>query len=127
MNTNQNQTDFAQSEPLLDDVTLPESPEVPVDPQELEVKKTKQRKLIVLISVIVGVLFLITVLLLTLMSTEAPPESEVEIPSLERPQSEKDVTQIDRELQVLKDRLDVIDPTKEYVTVPPVDYSLRLE
>ena len=127
MNTNQNQTDFAQSEPLLEDVTLPESPEVPVDPQELEVKKTKQRKLIVLISVIVGVLFLITVLLLTLMSTEAPPESEVEIPSLERPQSEKDVTQIDRELQVLKDRLDVIDPTKEYVTVPPVDYSLRLE
>jgi Na+-transporting methylmalonyl-CoA/oxaloacetate decarboxylase gamma subunit len=127
MNTNQNQTDFAQSEPLLEDVMLPESPEVPEDPLELEGKKAKQRKLIVLIAVGVGIVFLLVVLLIAVMSTEAPKESEVEVPSLERPQSEKDVTQIDRELEVLKDRLDIIDPTREYVTVPPVDYTLRLE
>lgn len=127
MNKYENQTDFAQVEPLLEDSSLPEKPPTPEDLDEQAASSKKQRKLFVLLGIGAAVVLLFVILAIALFSTEAPQQVLQEQPTVTRPTTEKDVTQIDRELQVLKDRLDVIDPTKEFVTVPPVNYNLRLE
>lgn len=123
----ENQTDFAQMEPLLEDTFLPEAPAVPQDLEDEAVQAAKKRKLYVILGIAATSILLFTLLLFVIFSTDGQQPDAPELPSLARPTSDKDVTQLDRELQVLKDRLDVIDPTKEYVTVPPVDYTLRLE
>jgi cytoskeletal protein RodZ len=123
----ENQTDFAQVEPLLEDSSLPEKPPTKEELDEKTVASKRQRKLFVLLVVGAALVLLFVILVVALFSAEAPQQVQQEQPSIARPTTEKDVTQIDRELQVLKDRLDVIDPTKEFVTVPPVNYNLRLE
>lgn len=124
-----NQTTFANQEPVLEDASLPAEPAMfdkQVEQSE-SLKSRRNKKILILVGSILGVLIMIIGVVLVLFasngSQDAPENQTIQVPKSEPVSASK----TERELQVLKNRLDEIDPTREYITVPPVNYELRLE
>ena len=132
MNEYQDQTAFANQEPFLENVSLPEKPVTPEpepDPEDAAAVESAKRKkkMIVIGGVITSVFILLIVLGLALLAPRNTPTDSDPIDIIIPKEKTEAITRTERELEVLKDRLDEIDPTREYLTVPPVNYELRLE
>ena len=133
MHENQNQTSFANQEPFLEDMYVPQKPEMPekIESQEdldaTSLAAKRKKKMIVIGLIVVGIVLLAGILGLAVMvpnKMQGDQDTVTIVVPEEQPES---ITRTERELTVLKERLDEIDPTREYLTVPPVNYDLRLE
>lgn len=141
MNKFEDQTQFAQEEPTLEDVHVPVAPVLNNDPQMLKkpeemtpdelleftkVQKAKKGKKILVLAGIVFAIFLLGfVLVIALMPQQSPPP--IIDNNLETQKPTNVQTKIELDVQELKDRLEQIDPTLEYLTIPPVDYAISLD
>lgn len=115
----QDQTVFANQEPLLEDLEKVQSsvPEQPLEPK-------KPNKLL-LIAIPAGVVLVGSLLALALLqprnpaSTEPSPTPETEIPV--------ELSPLEARITDLEEDLDSADPTRLPFLLPPVDYEIVLE
>lgn len=141
MNNFEDQTQFALEEPTLEDVHVPVAPIVKKDveiltnpeemtPEELleytKAQKAKKVKKMMVMSGIVFAIFLLSVVVLIalLPQRSAPPLIDSSLQT-QKPTTQQ--TKIERDVLELKVRLEQIDPTLEYLTIPPVNYTISLD
>ena len=119
----ENQTQFAAEEPFYESPYVPQEPPEPVDPEVVAAAKKKKLRWV---GAIGGIL--LTVISLGLLAVLRPTVfQQEELQPTPTPTLTAEQTRWQGELGLLKTRLDEIDPTKEYLTTPPVDFELRLE
>jgi len=122
---NQNQTNFTFEEPLLESVSVPEAPEIAA-PDEDETSQPKKKKLLVLAAVGLSVFVLLILVFMVLVST--PEESAEEfVESTPTPTVTTDLSPEMVAFEELEARLQVIDPARDYLPQPAVDYEISLE
>lgn len=141
MKHTEDQTQFAVEEPYFEDVYTPTAPvkkEVSIDPDDPNLseedkvilakqqaqKKTKKMVILVVISFVV--VSLVVLILIAFMAKEMTQKQILDVRTKDTQQN-PEKSKVQRELDVLKNRLTEIDPIKEFLTVPPVNYKITLE
>lgn len=127
----QDQTSFSAQEPLLEDISLPQPPQtqsqLEKSEEEAQLTASKRKKIYFIVGLFAIVVLVTVVVSFLFVSATNQVEEQIEQEEIAVPTTQRPVTKAERELRVLQDRLEVIDPTREYLTPPPVNYQLRLE
>lgn len=124
MKDRDSQTVFANEEPIFESSSLPEAPLPPAAPEESD--KSKSRILLIggvgfiliLVINVIGIIFI--------LSGNGEPLVDEELPSSEEVMM-AGPSGWQRELDRLKEYLTEIEPEREFLPRPPVDYEIRLE
>lgn len=86
--------------------------------------QTKRGKLVFILLPVLGFLLII----IGLAAVFGGPAAEEELPSLDEPiKVNRELTETEKKVQLLKDLLKTADPTKEQDPFPSVDLTLRLD
>ena len=100
------------------------SPPVPTLENQQPFLQTKRGKLVLVLSAVLG--FLLIIIGLAAVFGGTPVEEE--LPSLDDPiKVNRELTETEQKVQLLKDLLKTADPTKEQDPFPSVDLTLRLD
>lgn len=118
-NFNQNQTQFATDEPIL------EKPEQPVV-EEQTVASVKKKPPKYLYFIIGGIVFILVILILAVLNK---PNTQVEEAAevTPTPTVAQELSPIEQKLEVAKDKLDEANPTTEKYPFPPLNMELRID
>jgi flagellar basal body-associated protein FliL len=127
----QNQTDFAKTEPIFENASLPTAPKM-INPEldhelALDLAAKKKQKIVIVLLVSAAIFALILVMIITYFFTSAPKDQTNNTLQIEPETTQVQESQLEREIKLLKQRLDEIDPIREFLITPPVDYDLKLE
>lgn len=124
MRDRDSQTEFMNEEPLFESSQLPEAPE-PVEPPQKE-DPSKSRIMMIGGIAFVLILFINIVGIVILMSNTDEPENVQEL-AIDKQRQMVSPGAWQAELSRLRSYLEEIEPEREYLPRPPVDYDIRLE
>lgn len=117
---NQDQTRFANQEPIFEDLETIAREEAPVAPKKSLQKRTKILIGVAVVSVILVVLLASTMLNQPVQNVLEPsPSPDAQIP--------EELDPLMQRITILKDDLEAADPTRLPFLLPPVDYDITLE
>lgn len=124
----QDQTQFSQIEPVYEDVYLPQEPPQPPTEEDIALEKAKRQRTWLLLGIGFGlcIVCLFVIVALFFVSNNQSVTQQIEEPIVvEEPLQESSI--FSTQLRQIEDRINEIDPVTDFVTVPSVDYTLRLE